>query len=60
MDIIDQLNGIVPAKYVTWATAAFLASQVLGRAYQAIVKGGGLRSIVRGIWLGTNTPKDEQ
>lgn len=57
MEIIDQLAGIIPPKYVTYLTALFIASQVLGRIYQAIVSGGGLRSILRGIWLGTNTPK---
>lgn len=57
-DIINQLNGVIDAKYVTWLTAAFVASQVLGRLYQAIVKGGGIRAMARAIWFGTNTPKE--
>lgn len=56
-DIANQLSGIIPQKYVSLLTALFVASQVLGRAYQAIRSGGGLRSIIRGIWFGTNTPR---
>ena len=55
--LIEQLNGIVPAKYVTYATAAYVASQAAGRIYHAIVQGGGLRGIISALWFGTNTPK---
>lgn len=60
MDIIDQLAGVIPPKYVTYLTALFIGSQVLGRVYQAIVSGGGLKTICKAIWLGTNTPKQNE
>ncbi len=56
MEFVEQLSGLVDKKYITLLTVAFIGSQVLGRIYQAIVSGGGLRSICRAIWLGTNTP----
>lgn len=56
-EIINQLNGIIPAKYVTYITLFWLASQNLGRVIQSIRNGGGLKAILSGLWLGTNTPK---
>jgi hypothetical protein len=60
MDLIEQLNGLVSSDAMNWIVIAFIGSQVLGRAYTAVVKGGGLKSIVSAIWLGTNTPKDTE
>lgn len=59
-DIVNQLNGIIPQKYLSLLTALFVGSQVLGRIAQSIRSGGGLRSIIRGIWLGTNTVTPKQ
>jgi hypothetical protein len=56
-DLITQLNGIIPPKYISLLTALFVASQVLGRIIQALRNGGGLKSLLASIWLGTNTPK---
>jgi hypothetical protein len=59
-EIVNQLTGIIPPKYLSLLTALFVASQVLGRILQAIRLGGGLRSIVLGIWFGTNTKTGKQ
>lgn len=58
-EIINQLTAIVPPKYAALLTTLFVASQVLGRIVQAIRTGGGLRSILSSIWLGTNKPKEQ-
>lgn len=52
-ETLNAINGIIPPKY------QFLIglSLILGRVIQAIRNGGGLKSIVASIWLGTNTPK---
>lgn len=52
-DIVNSISGIIPPKY------QFLigASLILGRIIQAIRNGGGLKSIIASVWLGTNTPK---
>jgi hypothetical protein len=59
-EIVNQLNGIIPQKYLSLLTALFVGSQVLGRIAQSIRSGGGLRSIIRGIWFGTNTVTPKQ
>lgn len=59
-DIFNTLNGIIPPKYLAPLTALFVISQVLGRMLQAIRAGGGLRSIILGVWFGTNTKTDKQ
>lgn len=52
-DIINSISSIIPPKY------QFLIglSLILGRVIQAIRTGGGLKSILASIWLGTNHPK---
>ena len=60
MDLINQLTGLVDQKYITLAIVAYLASQAMGRIYAAVVNGGGLRSILSAVWLGTNTPKQKE
>jgi len=57
-EIINQLTAIVPPKYAALLTTLFVASQVLGRIVQAVRTGGGLKSILSSIWLGTNKPKE--
>lgn len=57
-DIINQLNGIIPSKYLSLLTALYVFSTAAGRIVQAIRTGGGLKSILTGLWLGTNVPKD--
>jgi hypothetical protein len=59
-DIFNTLNGVIPPKYLAPLTALFVISQVLGRMLQAIRAGGGLRSIILGVWFGTNTKTDKQ
>ena len=58
-ETLDQITSVVPPKYAALLTTAFVASQVLGRILQAIRTGGGLKSILASIWLGTNQPKQK-
>ena len=58
-EIIEQLNGIIPADKLTYVIGAWVAMQAAGRIYQSIVKGGGLKGIWSALMFGTNTPKDE-
>ena len=55
----DLINQLSPS-HVAYATAAWVLIQALGRAYAAIVKGGGLKGIWAGLLFGTNTPKDHK
>ena len=51
-DLLTSIGGLIPTKYVP-----FLALlPLVGRAYNAIKNGGGLRGIWRAIWLGVDTP----
>ena len=52
-ETLNTINNIIPPKY------QFLIglSLILGRVIQAIRNGGGLKSIIASVWLGTNTPK---
>jgi hypothetical protein len=54
-DLLTQLTGTVPTKWITWLTAAYVISQGLGRIYHAIAAGGGIKGIFTALWLGTNT-----
>ena len=56
-EILNQITSIIPPKYAALLTTLFVASQVLGRILQAIRTGGGLKSILASVWLGTNAPK---
>lgn len=58
-EIVNQLNGVIPPKYLSLLTALFVGSQVVGRMLHAIRNGGGLRAILMGVWFGTNTDKQE-
>lgn len=59
-EILEPLAPVVPPKYAGMLALLLVLSQVIGRIYQAIRLGGGLRSIVRSVWLGTNTPTEKQ
>jgi hypothetical protein len=54
-DLITQLTGTLPTKWITWITAAYVISQGIGRIYHAITSGGGIKGIFTALWLGTNT-----
>jgi len=56
-EILNQITSIIPPKYAALLTTLFVASQVFGRILQAIRTGGGLKSILASVWLGTNAPK---
>jgi hypothetical protein len=55
--VASQLHkGWTPSEIATWSTAAAAAVAILGRAFHALVSGGGIRGIMLGLWCGTNTP----
>jgi len=53
-DDIPGLN-ILPEKLRGWFLAILALSPFIGRAYHAVVSGGGFKKIISAIWLGTNT-----
>lgn len=55
----DWLN-VIPAKYHGIALTLLALSPIIGRAIQSLRTGGGLKGMISGIWLGTNTPKPGQ
>ena len=56
-ELIEQLNGILPAKTVTYVVLVWVVAQAVGRAYHAIAyHGGGLAAMWRALIFGTNTP----
>ena len=58
---MNEIPGInlLPEKWRGYAVAAFLLSPYVTRAAQALMNGGGLKGMLAGIWLGTNTPKPQ-
>ena len=56
MNDIPGLN-FLPEKYRAWVLFAIATSPYITRAYHSITQGGGFKSILSAIWLGTNTPK---
>lgn len=57
MSEIDALIPFVPEKYRPVVKLAIVASPFVTRAIYALMHGGGLKGVIRGIWLGTNVPK---
>ena len=58
MNEIDKILSFIPEKYRSVVVVAVMASPYLTRAVYSIMNGGGIRGIIRAIWLGTNTPKN--
>lgn len=58
-DDIPGLN-VLPVKLRGWFLAALALAPFIGRAYQAVVNGGGLKGIFSALFLGTNTPKPQE
>lgn len=54
----DQLENLLPVKYRWLIGAAVVLIPIIGRAYHAVVTGGGLKGIWTSLVLGTNVPKD--
>lgn len=58
-DILKQIVGIVPEKWRSTLTLLVVLSPFIGRAFQSLRNGGGLKGFFASIWLGTNTPKPQ-
>ena len=57
MNEADPIASFLPEPYKTYVLLFFAVSPFLGRAFQALRNGGGIKGIVQAIWLGTNVPK---
>lgn len=49
--------SIIPEPWRTRVMIALALSPIIGRAFKAVVNGGGIKGILGAIGLGTNTPK---
>ena len=56
-EILEPIANVLPEKYAGQIALLLALSQVLGRAFHALRKGGGLKAMFDSIWLGTNTPR---
>lgn len=54
----DTIPGLslIPEPWRSRVILIIVFSPIIGRAYKAIVNGGGIKGIISAIWLGTNTP----
>lgn len=59
-EILEPLATVIPPKYAGMLAFLLVLSQVLGRIFQALRTGGGLKSLFSAIWLGTNQPKAKE
>lgn len=57
MNELDSILAFIPEKYRGATLLAVMLSPYVTRAAYALMNNGGLRGVVRAIWLGTNTPK---
>lgn len=60
MDDLTKLVSVLPAHWQLWGLLILSAVPLLGRAYHALINGGGLVGIWRGVVFGTNTPAAKQ
>lgn len=58
MNDADPITTFLPEPYKTYVLLFFAVTPLLGRAFQALRNGGGIRGIINAIWLGTNVPKE--
>ena len=54
---VDPILNLIPEGYKGLVLAIFILAPILGRAYHAIVSGGGLKGIWQALMFGTNAPK---
>ncbi len=54
---VDPILNLIPEGYKGLVLAVFILAPIFGRAYHAIVSGGGLKGIWTALMFGTNTPK---
>lgn len=52
-DILNSIGNFIPAKYLPLVALLPL----VGRSYDALKNGGGLKGLWRAIWLGRSTPE---
>jgi hypothetical protein len=54
---VDPILNLIPEGYKGLVLAVFILAPIFGRAYHAIVSGGGLKGIWTALMFGTNAPK---
>jgi len=59
MNPIDQIEKIIPARYVPYALFLAAMTPYLGRAYAALKNNHGIMGILRAIWLGDPKPLNQ-
>lgn len=58
--MIEDLLKVIPEHWRSTALTLAILSPYLTRAFHALYHGNGIRGAVRGIWFGTNTPKEKE
>lgn len=56
--MMNSIEHLIPEPYRVWFAIAVLCIPYVTRSYHALVSGGGLRGIWRGVMFGTNQPKE--
>ena len=57
MNELQNLLSFLPEKWRGVVAAVLCVSPLITRGIYSLMNGGGIRGIVKAIWLGTNTPK---
>ena len=57
MNEIDKMLGFIPERYRSAVVLTVMLSPYVTRALYSVMNGGGIKGILKAIWLGTNTPK---
>jgi hypothetical protein len=52
---MEQIEKVIPAKYLPWLAIAAWLVPYLGRAYTALKNGGGIYGVYRAIVFGSTT-----
>ena len=58
MTELDKLLGFVPEKYRSLVAALIMFSPYITRSIYSLMNRGGIRGVMRAIWLGTNVTKE--
>lgn len=56
-EVVNKLLAFIPEKYRGFIALLIATSPYISRAIYSVRNGGGLKGIIRAIWLGTNVPK---
>lgn len=60
---VSGIGSILKAdatQIAAWSALISVVTAFIGRVFQSVISGGGLRSILSAVWLGTNVPKKRE